>query len=122
MTQKSDELFLRNRAIYVEAVKKYVCDHCEDMGEDGVCHTKDPQGCGIFRSLPELVRIARELHELKIEPYVKAVRQHVCSQCRDSSATGQCEIRDQLDCGLDRYLPLVIEAIEEVNRKLDMGA
>ena len=119
MGRKEKNLFLQNRALYEEAVRRHVCEHCEDMGADGVCQTKDPEGCGVFRNLPELVRIARELHELRIEPYAKAVREHVCVYCKNSSAAGkECEIRSKLDCGLDRYLPLVIDAIEEVDKIL----
>ena len=122
MGKKEKSHFLRNQALYEEAVKKYVCDHCEDEGEDGKCHTKDPEGCGVFRNLPELIRIAHEIHELSIEPYAKAVRDHVCSKCKNSSSPSKkCELRNNLDCGLDRYLPLVIEAIEEVNLRLEMG-
>ena len=122
MGQKVDDIFFKNRALYEEAVRRHVCEHCEDMGADGVCHTKDAEGCGVFRNLPELVRIAREIHELSVEPYVKAVREHVCFYCKNSSVSGeQCEIRSQLDCGLDRYLPLVIDAIEEVDHKLGIA-
>ena len=122
MRRKEDKIFFENRALYEEAVRRRVCEHCEDMGADGVCQTKDPEGCGVFRNLPELVRIARELHEPSVEPYVRAVREHVCFYCKNSSASGeQCEVRGKLDCGLDRYLPLVIDAIEEVDRKLGIG-
>ncbi|OGS09614.1 MAG: hypothetical protein A3J70_13795, partial [Elusimicrobia bacterium RIFCSPHIGHO2_02_FULL_61_10] len=55
---------LRER-LYEEAVKKHVCEHCEDFGIDGTCLTKDGLGCAIFRYLPELVQIAEEIHERK---------------------------------------------------------
>jgi hypothetical protein len=43
------------------------------------------------------------------------LRKNVCSECRHQSSDGTCSLRRSLDCGLDRYFPLVIEAIEEVN-------
>ncbi len=119
MSSKGEDAYLKNKALYEEAVKQYVCEHCEDIGEDGECNTKDPEGCGVFRNLPELVRIAHSLNERSLEPYIRAVREHVCSQCKNSTQEGgNCELRNNLDCGLDRYLPLVIAAIEEVDRKL----
>ena len=122
MMRNNEDIFFKNRTLYEEAVRRHVCEHCEDMGADDLCQTKDPEGCGVFRNLPELVRIARGLHELRIEPYAKAVREHICVYCKNSSDTGkECEIRSKLDCGLDRYLPLVIDAIEEVDRKLGIG-
>ena len=103
-----------DRSLYEEAVRRHVCSRCIDFGEEGICHSPDPKGCAVFRFLPELVAIADRLKELKIDPYVEAVRQDICQQCRNQRPGGRCPLRDTLDCGLDRYLPLVIEAIEEV--------
>lgn len=110
-------LLLRERHLYEEAVVRHVCSKCIDFGTDGICHSQDPEGCAIFRFLPELAAIAERLHEYKIQPYVEAVRQEICMKCRAESRGGRCPLRDTLDCGLDRYLPLVLEAIEEVKEK-----
>lgn len=106
--------FLPDRYLYEEALMRHVCSKCIDFGEDSVCHSQDPEGCAAFRFLPELVAIAERLHEYKIEPYVEAVRRDICMQCRGKTPDGKCPLRDTLDCGLDRYLPLILEAIEEV--------
>ncbi len=104
--------FLPDRYRYEEVIKRYVCAHCIDFGEDGVCHSQDPEGCAIFRFLPELVAIAECIRDYNIRPYIDAVRKEICMQCRNKG--GICPLRDSLECGLDRYLPLVLEAIEEV--------
>ena len=107
------------RELYEDAIKRHVCSHCIDFGTEGKCHAVDPQGCAVYRFLPELVAIAESLPgELKIEPYIQAVRESICMRCRNQFPAGKCELRDTVDCGLDRYLPLVLEAIEEVNRQL----
>lgn len=108
---------MKNWHLYEEAIMRHVCTKCIDFGEDGICHTKDPEGCAIFRYLPELVEIAERLNEYKINPYIDAVRQDVCMECRNAQSTTPCPLRDSLDCGLDRYLPLVLDAIEEVREK-----
>jgi len=105
------------RALYEDAVRCRVCAQCIDFGAQGICHTPDPEGCAIFRYLPELVGIADQMHELKVEPYVRAVRERICIHCKNQSA-GRCNLRGALDCGLDRYLPLVLEAIEEVQARI----
>lgn len=105
------------RDIYEEALRRYVCSRCIDFGEDGLCHGPDPAGCAIFRFLPELVEIAKRLQDPKIEPYVEELRRHICVNCRQS-AEGRCPLRDALDCGLERYLPLVLDAIEEAEEKI----
>lgn len=100
-----------------ESIRKYVCERCIDYGADNTCHSHDPEGCGIFRHLPELIKIAHELHDLKLEPYIKAVRERICFKCNNAQKGGEvCQIREHVDCGLDRYLPLVIEAIDATGR------
>ena len=111
--------FLRDRYLYEEAVMRHVCTHCIDFDEDGICHSPDPEGCALFRFLPELVAIAERLHEYKIQPYIDAVRESICVKCRSKTPGGLCPLRDTIDCGLDRYLPLVLEAIEEVKTEKD---
>lgn len=106
---------LEDRDLYEEAIRSHVCSKCIDFGEDGICHTQDTKGCAIFRFLPELVAISEHLHEPTMESYVQAVREEICTKCRAQTLRGVCELRDKLDCGLDRYLELIFEAIDEVN-------
>lgn len=114
MTRQA-EAFLRDRSLYEEAMMRHVCSQCIDFGEDGICHSQDPEGCAVFRYLPELVAIAQRLNEPKMEPYIHAVRETICVKCRAQSPTGECPLRGKLDCGLDRYLALVFDAIDEVH-------
>jgi len=103
--------------LYQEAIRKYVCEHCVDFGADGACHSQDREGCGIFRNLPELIRIGKDLHSPSVAPYVTEVRREICSKCSNASFGGAfCDLRDNLDCPLDRYLPIVLEAIEAVDK------
>jgi hypothetical protein len=120
MNPETEKIYKKHESKYREAMRRVVCEHCIDFAEDGSCKTHDADGCAVFRYLPELVQIALTLHERKVEPYVEAVRKHLCTSCRDSAGTGQCELRENLDCGLNRYLPMVLEAIEEVNLKLGL--
>lgn len=109
--------FLRDRYLYEEALMRHVCSKCIDFGEDRICYSRDPKGCAVFRYLPELVAIAEHLNDTKIEPYLEAVREGICMKCRAETPGGRCPLRDTLDCGLDRYLPLVLDAIEEVKER-----
>ena len=113
-------VFLKHRESYEQAIRRHVCEECIDFAQDGSCVTHDSQGCAVFRYLPELVQIALGIHERKIDPYAKAVQKRLCSQCENSKGSENCELRENIDCGLNRYLPLVLDAIEEVNRKLGL--
>lgn len=117
MEEKKQDL--QDKQLYEEAVRRHVCSHCIDFGEDHICHSQDPEGCAIFRFLPELVAIAERLNEYKLQPYVDAVRNGICMRCGNQSPEGRCPYRDTVDCGLDRYLLLVLEAIEGVKADAD---
>ena len=111
------QTFLQDRYLYEEALMRHVCSHCIDFGKDGICHSPDPEGCAVFRFLPELVAICERLNSPKIGPYTEAVRKDICMKCRGGNPEGKCPLRDTLDCGLDRYLSLILEAIDEVNEE-----
>lgn len=102
---------------YEDKVRAEVCSRCVDVGEDSKCHSKDPEGCGIFRFLPELVDIAWNLREGKTEDYQRAVREAVCFHCANQDVRGNCAVRLCLDCALDRYLPLVMEALDLIRER-----
>ncbi len=97
---------------YEETIRDYICSRCMDFGEDGLCHSKDPEGCAIYRFLPQMIDIATRIQDLKIMPYAEAVREEICSYCRNRHPDGKCSVRESLSCALDRYLPLVVEALE----------
>ena len=99
---------------YEEAVRRHVCSHCIDYGEDGQCHSLDVSGCAIYRFLPELIGIAQKIRRSNMKSYQRAVRKCICRRC-DHSKGKECSLRKELDCALDRYLPLVLDALDEVN-------
>jgi hypothetical protein len=49
-----------------------------------------------------------------MEPYIEALRENVCAYCVHQSPDGRCSFRINLDCGLDRYFPLIVETIEQL--------
>lgn len=106
------------RPQYEEAIRQHVCFHCIDCGEDGQCHSADPYGCAIYRFLPELILIAEDIKSPQLKPYQRAVRKCICTKCK-ADGDKKCALRTDLDCALDRYLPLVLEAIEEVDAQAE---
>ncbi len=116
----TQEPLFKDRHLYEEAILHRVCTKCIDFGTDGRCHYGGPRGCPIFRYLPELVKIAEQIRDYRIQPYIDAVRKEVCMKCESGLQKESCPLRDTLDCGLDRYLPLVLEALEEVKREEEM--
>lgn len=102
---------------YWQAMQHRVCAHCVDGDGHGSCRLSGEDACGLKPHFLRIVETVLAVQSNTIEPYVEALRQHVCADCKHQSSDGICMLRSNLDCGLDRYFPLVVEAIEEVRRK-----
>lgn len=111
----------RTKSVSVQLLaelQERVCAHCIDHAPDGRCRSHDPKGCAILRFLPELVRLTRDIRSPRVDDYLPALRKMVCSHCDNSDDSGACcSVREALECGLFRYLPLVLETVEEWDRR-----
>jgi hypothetical protein len=104
---------------YWPAVRRKVCEKCVDGDGAGNCRLTPGQECALQKHLPQVVRAILSVKSTEVQPYVEALRLDACAVCEHQAQDGTCALRRQLDCGLDRYFPLVIEAIEEVHSELN---
>jgi hypothetical protein len=94
-------------------IRATVCRVCTDRNNEGSCGLEDPRNCALFRLFPQVARAIQTTHSDDICDYVKAIREQVCSVCRMQDAEGHCETREKVECALDAYLLLVVDAIED---------
>jgi len=85
---------------------------------DGRCGLDEPASCALFRLFPEVAKAVQETSSDDIGDYVEAIRKNVCSVCERQASDGSCESRQQVQCALDAYLLLVVDAIEEATGKV----
>jgi hypothetical protein len=100
---------------YWQAVQQRVCAKCVDGDKFGNCLLSAGETCGLKAYFPQIVESVLSVQSAALDSYVAALRKNVCSGCRHQSSDGTCSLRRSLDCGLDRYFPVVVEVIEEVN-------
>ena len=98
-------------------VRERLCHVCSDRTIDGACGLEDPTSCALFRLFPQVARAVQSTDSDDIRDYIRAIREQVCSVCREQAPDGECESRKQVQCALDAYLLLVIDAIEESTGK-----
>lgn len=96
-----------------EAIREHVCGVCLDQRDDGSCGLSH-RVCAIERHLPRLAEVLSKIQSSRMDEYEAAVRAEICSTCPQQDAGGHCALRDEADCALFAYLPLVLEAIESV--------
>jgi hypothetical protein len=98
---------------YREAIQEKVCAHCIDVGDDGSCRIAAGTICPFNQHLGKIVNAVATIKSDRYEDYVQAIREQVCQFCANGNAT-TCTSRDEINCPLDRYYPLVVDAFEEI--------
>ncbi len=101
---------------YLEEVLGRVCPRCIDRdGEGGgECRLSADAECMIRRFFPQIVEAVRSVYSTSMEPYVVALREKVCRTCLTPGESA-CAVRDDVECALDRYFPMIVETIEEMD-------
>jgi hypothetical protein len=82
---------------------------------DGQCGLAEPSGCALFRLFPHVARTIQSVKSDDIRGYIEAIRRNVCAVCADRNRDDSCAARQRVECALDAYLLLVVDAIEEAD-------
>ena len=98
-------------------VRNRICRVCTERTVQGDCNLEEPSSCALFGLFPQVAQAIQSVSSDDIQDYIEAIRRNVCSVCTDRAADGSCETRQQVQCALDAYLLLVVEAIEEATGK-----
>ena len=98
-------------------VRNRICKVCTERTVDGQCGLEEPSSCALFRLFPQVAQAIQSVKSDDIQQYIDAIRHNVCSVCSDQARDGSCETRQQVQCALDAYLLLVVDAIEEATGK-----
>jgi hypothetical protein len=122
----SHDIYLK----YLEAIRHKVCAICIDRNlATGECGLPPWGKCAIERFYPEITEAVKSVlnsmnkgiiqryndgYYGNVDEYVTVLRKYVCVNCKNQLPDGTCILRDSAECGLNRYFPLIIEAIEEV--------
>lgn len=106
---------------YRDAIRRRVCAICLDGADNGACGLAGPPACAIDEHLPRLVDAILDVRSRHDDPYAAAVEARVCSHCSHRDALGLCRLRRDGRCTISVYLPLVVEAVEEVERRPGIG-
>ncbi|HUL44500.1 MAG TPA: hypothetical protein VLY03_09095 [Bacteroidota bacterium] len=97
-----------------EAIRGKVCSRCVDGDGYGNCRIGPGRECALQQYLSLVINAVERVRSERVQDYVTELRAIVCAQCSQQEPEGHCRVRGEVDCALDRYFPLVIEAIEEV--------
>jgi hypothetical protein len=98
-------------------IRERICRVCTDRTVEGECCLEDASSCALFRLFPQVARAVQSVSSDDIRHYIRAIREQVCSVCSEQTSDSECESRKQVQCALDAYLLLIVDAIEESTGK-----
>jgi len=98
-------------------VRNKICKLCTERTVSGECGLEEPSACALFRLFPQVAQAIQSVQSDDVGPYIEAIRRNVCSVCNEQAPDGSCETRQLVQCALDAYLLLVVDAIEEATGK-----
>lgn len=101
---------------YHKAIKENVCKFCTDSNDDGICTFSKHEICAVEFYLKKIVRIVHSIETEEISEYHNKLREEICSKCK-TAENNFCYLREDANCSLDRYFPLIVETI----KKVDLG-
>src|SRR5208283_2180397 len=91
-----------------ERIQERVCHKCIDGDGCGNCRLPEGRECALHKFLPLVVNAVQRVRSEDVLDYVAELRAIVCAQCQYEQPGGHCPVRNELECALDRYFPLVI--------------
>jgi hypothetical protein len=95
---------------YLDEIRQQACSRCVERPAGGPPCAPLGKVCGVEMHLPELVESIRSVHSGLLEPYLEHNRRGICSWCAylESSIC---------PCPMDYLGALIVEAVEEVDRR-----
>ena len=97
---------------YLKAVKQNICSICVDSTERGSCTLTNKEICAVELYLPRLIQVITSSFSDDKNEIQARLRNIICDGCRNE-CNGNCYLRNDANCSLDRYFPLIVETIQK---------
>ena len=98
-------------------VRNRICGVCTERTVDGQCGLEEPSSCALFRLFPQVAQAIQSVNSDDIQQYIEPSGATSARSAWTRRSDGSCETRQQVQCALDAYLLLVVDAIEEATGK-----
>jgi len=99
---------------YRDAIAARVHAICLDRNLNPASSLNTESTCRIDQYLSQLIEVANAIGQGDPAAFNAAVEKTICLQCGQLDALGTCRVREQAECCLYRYLPLIYDAIHQV--------
>ncbi|MBU0560947.1 MAG: hypothetical protein KKD86_05400 [Bacteroidetes bacterium] len=100
---------------YIKAIRENICSICVDSSEEGECTLTNQEICAVENYLPKIIEIIHGSNGDNFDEIYSKLREDICEECYAKSEDGECYLREDKNCSLDRYFPLIIEVVQKVD-------
>ncbi len=69
--------------------------------------------CPILSRVDKIIEVVKSIDSNLMAPYVRKLREVVCSECGMQDKEGRCEMRIHSDCTLDNYFVLLVDLVDQ---------
>jgi hypothetical protein len=97
----------------IEAIRDKVCSICVDSTDDGLCSLRNDEICAIEFHYKKLVELVERIDSENIRDYSGEMKKILCAECYLTDGEEKCTLRDDANCALERYFPLIVQTIRE---------
>ena len=102
---------------YIKAIEENVCSICVDSTTEGNCTLNKNELCAVKYYLPKILEVVQGTDTDEIEKYKEQLADIVCKECRNEESEGNCYLREDANCSLDRYFSIIVETIKKVDKE-----
>ena len=107
---------------YWDALHSKICAKCLDADREGNCRISQDGFCALKTYFPKILEVVNSVYSHSIIPYEDELRNKVCAECKNQTSDGRCLLREDIECTLNRYFPLIVEVIEETQMRSRLAA
>lgn len=102
---------------YWLVLRERICTKCLDGDGQGNCRISHDGACALHQYFPQILNVVNSVYSTSMIPYEEELRKRVCFHCKNQTSDGRCSLRENVECTLDRYFPLIVEVIEETQMR-----
>ncbi|MEX0737351.1 MAG: hypothetical protein WD182_07925 [Bacteroidota bacterium] len=101
---------------FEEVIRTRVCVRCIERTGIGICGMGKSDECPLNQHMTGIMKAVKSVTTGIPEEYLAALHLEICGQSKEIPATSAI-LEEELMVALDNHLPLIMEAIDETNRR-----
>jgi len=101
---------------FEEVIRTSVCTECIDRTGMGICGMGRADECPLNQFMPRIVKAVKSVQTGKMDDYIVALHAELCGHAKEVPASVSV-LAEEVEMVLDHHLPMVLDAIDEVNAK-----